>query len=684
MAQFAPESDTNKQEPAPPTPPARGDSDPLSLPTGTYESKPLSGEFEGRVTTPQGGPSVPTVVRPASGRFGAYELLEEIRHGGMGVVYKARDTRLDRIVALKTMRADVLGQTPEMVERFRREAQAIAQLSHAHIIPIHDFGEQDGQHYFAMAFAVGGGLAQHLDRYIADVRAAAGLLEKIARAVQYAHDKGILHRDLKPANVLLDEHGEPLVSDFGLAKFVHADSELTQTGAVIGTPSYMAPEQAGGLGDRIGPATDIWALGVMLYELLTGRRPFVGSNSEEVRRQVREADPPRPRVVRPGLDRSLETIVLKCLDKEPARRYGSAGALADDLERWLRGEPILARPEGWRGKLERTVRRHPNLSTALLVAVVVAVVTAAAIKKLGDRTGPPRETPPSDLDCVAQEVHNLLERGEAGTLIGETGPPRGSRWVLGGGGALDAPSADRPFGVSAYDLAMLELLPATLPQPDTLTLPDRYTLRADVKPTAFEYNTTSGAWQGLGFYFGYNRQATQLGVEHCFYQLVLSYPDAANGAARNNRLLAASTLGLMDAPPGLGLGRAVSGLIATRTTTLELCLYLRRYRERGPVPTGSSSHRSSTGVVGRTYAPVGDQTWHPLAVKVMPETVEAFWGKDSIGTWRRDDPLLNPKRVLEENPELDPKAQFGPRGGLGLCVERGGAQFRRVVIQPFQ
>jgi serine/threonine protein kinase len=623
-------------------------------------------------------------VRPAPDRFGPYDQLEVIRHGGMGIVYKARDTRLNRIVALKTMRADRLGPSPEMVERFRREAQAIAHLSHLHIIPIHDFGEQDGQHYFAMAFAVGGSLGQHLERYHADVRAAAGLLEKIARAVQYAHDKGILHRDLKPANVLLDEHGEPLVSDFGLAKFVHADSELTQTGAVMGTPSYMAPEQAGGQSDQVGPATDIWALGVMLYELLTGQRPFVGSNGEEIRRQVREADPPRARTVRPGLDRSLETIVLKCLDKEPARRYSSAGALADDLGRWLRGEPILARPEGWRGKLRRTIRRHPNLATAVLVAVVVAAVTAAAIK-LTDRTGPPKETL-SDLDRVALEIHDQLERGEDGTLIGGTGPPRGSRWVLGGGGAPDAPSADRPFGVSAYELALLEVLPATLPQQDTFTLPERYIFRAEVKPTVFESNATSSAWQGLGFYFGYTRHATKLGIEHCFCQLVLSYPEAANWKVRHDRLLAASTLGLMDAPPGPGLERAVSGLIATRTTTIELSLDLRRYREQGPGPTGSSKHRSNTGVVSRSYVAgdTGGQTWHPLAVKVTPETVEAFWGKESIGTWRQDDPWLDPKRVLKENPELDPKAEFGPHGGLGLCVEQGGAQFRRVVIQPIK
>jgi serine/threonine-protein kinase len=583
------------------------------------------------------------VVRPASGRFGAYEILHEIRHGGMGVVYQARDTRLNRLVALKTMRADALGQTSEMVERFRREAQAIAQLEHRHIVPIYDFSEQDGQHYFAMAFAAGGSLSQNLGRYSADPRDAAGLVQKVAGAVQYAHEKGILHRDLKPANVLLDEEGEPLVSDFGLAKFVYADADLTQTGAVLGTPSYMAPEQAIGQGERIGPATDVWALGVILYELLTGRKPFVGSNSDEVRLQVREADPPRPTTARPGLDRSLETIVLKCLDKEPARRYGSAKALADDLARWLQGEPITARPEGWLGRVRRTVRRRPRLATALLLAVAITVAAAAAVT-LRDADRPVNETLPPDAYRALQELRQRLDRGEAVTLVGETGPPQWWQWAF-GGGAVSPQAPDQPFQISAHDLALLELFPAPLPE--------RFVFRAEIKlsPPPLRERAPQSAEPdpGGGLYSGYSKHATTRGGEHCFCTLLLTAADRADSAIK------------------------------------EFALRPQRIRERGA--PGHGWHTGTTGV-GKRFSTVGPdraETWQAIAVKVTPQTIEALRDGQSLGTWRRDDPLLNARIMFgEDNPELDPAVLFGPRGGLGLCVQRGGAEFRRVVVEPIK
>src|SRR5437763_1755456 len=307
-------------------------------------------------------------------KFGDYELLEEIGRGGQGVVYRARQKSLNRTVALKVIG---LGHwaTEAHLKRFQREAEAAASLDHSGIVPIYEVGERDGSCYFSMKFVEGGQLDAVVRRESMAVRRAVELIAKVARTVHYAHEHGILHRDIKPGNILLDAKGEPHLTDFGLARLVESESTVTRTMEVLGTPSYMAPEQAVGNNAAISSVTDVYGIGAVLYQLLTGHPPFAGGATYETIRLLLDTEPRQPRLLNPKIDRDLSTICLKCLEKDPKRRYSSALALAEDLERWLKHEPIQARHTGIFARGAKWVRRNPT--SALLAASLVGLAAAA-------------------------------------------------------------------------------------------------------------------------------------------------------------------------------------------------------------------------------------------------------------------------------------------------------------------
>src|SRR5213083_778437 len=322
-------------------------------------------------------------VRDADWRLGNYQILEEIGRGGMGVIYRARQRHSRRIVALKRI-LSYHADSQETLARFRREAQAAASLDHPNILPIYEVSEcDDGLPFFSMKFAGGGSLLEAAPALRGEPRRAVALMAKVVRAVQNAHGQGILHRDLKPGNVLLDGRGEPLVSDFGLAKWLDTSSHLTRTLTIFGTPGYIAPEQVNGSAGKLGPTSDVYSLGAILFDLLTGRPPFLGEHALKVIQQASEKPAPKLRTLVPGLDRDLETICAKCLERKPGARSRSAGALAEDLERWLEGQPIAARPLSPPALVWRWTRRNSVVGEIAALLMVLGLVAGAMLWKVG-------------------------------------------------------------------------------------------------------------------------------------------------------------------------------------------------------------------------------------------------------------------------------------------------------------
>lgn len=313
-----------------------------------------------------------------SRQFGEYELLEEIARGGAGIVYKARHKTLNRTVALKVLLAGRHASEDELT-RFQTEAEAAARLAHPSIIPVFDVGDVEGHRYLSMAYVPGESLAQKITMNPLDPREAAQLVFDIAQAIEYAHQNDVIHRDLKPGNILLATDGKPIITDFGIAKQIHADQSLTGSGEVLGTPNFMPPEQAAGNLQEVGVQSDVYSMGAILYAAITGRPPFQAATTLETLLQVLEQTPVAPRQLNNGIARDLETIAMKCLEKEPSHRYQRAQEVADELERFLNGQPIIARPHGTLKLALAWCRMHLLVASVsgagALVLVVLAIST---------------------------------------------------------------------------------------------------------------------------------------------------------------------------------------------------------------------------------------------------------------------------------------------------------------------
>ena len=608
---------------------------------------------------PRPTPASPPTAAPA--RIGPYELLEQIGEGGMGVVYKARHVTLGEIYALKAIKGGTRAGN-FVIERFIHEAKAASSLDHPNIVRIFLPIDRDKQeYYFTMAYMANGSLADHKKEYT-DPRLAATLIEKVARGIHYAHEQGFVHRDLKPSNILLDEKGEPRVSDFGLAKKIDADNQFTRVGATVGTPAYTSPEQSRGAKEQLLPPSDVWSLGVILYELLTARRPFQGETDSAIKHGVERADPDPPRSLRPDLDRGLEAIVLHCLQAEPARRYATAAALADDLHSWLEGGPTQARPEVGMRRIVRLARRHPTLvATTAIVLLLLGCAAGLGFwnahhrddRSQGSSATEADRIAAAELERIKQEIH---EGGEV-SLLGASGLPRWKNTTL-GDKRLSITNIKQECLMKTLDPSLIELYPDP---------PASYTLTARVRVDDGVRNS------GFGICVARAERNGPEGIEHYFCTLVLTtsppqWTPAADGPKQPFALA-----GLIVRPFFPGDADPA--------------------RPSDELPRDEISHNTSWQI-GRTDFDIAKD--QDLKVVVTPERIDAFLSEVPLGniTW---DKLRNKTRtqLLLERPANAPPwlpmpMGIGEKAGpldfkpvVALYVCNGSAFFHHVTIKAF-
>jgi serine/threonine-protein kinase len=588
-------------------------------------------------TSPE-APTVPVGREPrgAPPELPGLEMQERLGVGGMGVVWRARDVRLDRAEAVKVIRGSPCAGE-EAHDRFQREARAVARLDHPGVVRLYSFGEHGESLYLRMELVEGGSLQQRLRGGPLPPRDAAELVRQLALAVQHAHDSGVLHRDLKPGNVLMTADGSPKVTDFGLAKLLDADDGLSRTGAVMGTPSYMAPEQAAGRGSDVGAPTDVWALGAILYECLTGQPPFRASGRTETLALVQTQPPAPPGRLRPDVPPELEAVCLKCLEKRPRDRYATAAELADELQAWLDGRPTRARPG--RGRRRRLV---------FLVAFALCATAALLVLRR------PAAEPPGPLD----EARERLRRGEAVELIGATGPPRWSRWRLGEKDAKAFAEADGTFIVQGWPLTLLELLPDTAGQ-------SRYRFSAEIR------HMQSGDGGAVGLYFA--ASADTAGGPTTVSFLRVSFNDVADAVDQHNRL-----------PEVIRRGRPVPQ--GNRVTVGS-----RYHAEAAAVTTFATDFLEPELFKAAGHATRAGE-WRKLRIDVSPPRVRVFWGDRHrlVGVLERAAVEEDDRQRRQRHRQLHPESAgrvgeavpLDLQGGLGLYLSAGYAAFRNVRVEP--
>jgi serine/threonine-protein kinase len=555
-------------------------------------------------------------------QMGRYELLKELGHGGMSVVYEARQEWPPRPVAVKMLHRWFTG--PDALARLRAEVDAVGRLQHPAIVHVYDYGEQEGRPYFVMEYLPGGTLAGRLKEGPLPQREAAEAVRTLALATHAAHQKGVVHRDLKPANVLLDGAGRLKIADFGVAVLAdNAEWRKEAEGTLVGTPAYMAPEQARGESAAIGIPSDVYGLGAILYEALTGRPPFTGATQGEILDQVRTRQPVLPSRLRRGLSWNLEAICLRCLEKKADQRYTSAAELADDLSNWLEGKPIRARPLGRLGRTWLTVRRRARLALAALVAGAILVLLAALPR--GKQPEPP------DPDQPIRDIEARLASRQSVELIGEKGGPPWRRWVEDNDSGTASVRADGTFTATSWGLNLLELLGETPCE--------RFRLRAEVR----QNNATAGTAE-VGLYWGHRTYSRQgVPVSH-WTQISLNETKGKVSVLPNLYCQQSGkfVFGHRFDGPSAPLPKRVSQVwrrLEVEVTPDWVRAYLLQGEERtrvGELQTDSS--RKQTEAVGRL---------------------------------RDVDPFL---RAIDPSPPR--------RGGLGLLLFNGSGSFRDVVIEP--
>lgn len=602
-------------------------------------------------TTPLPAVDLVRIPSAAAALAPRYQVKEELGRGGMGVVYLAHDSQLERPVAIKVLLGGGFAGANQR-QRLLSEAVTVARLDHPNIVRLYEVGEFEKVPYLVLEYVGGETLRQRSHRCPFTPVQAAAIVATLARAVQYAHSLGVIHRDLKPQNVLLRDGADgspiPKLTDFGIAKRVGEQAEATATGVLLGTPIYMAPEQAASRRAEIGPRTDVYALGAILYELLAGRPPYLEDEPAQVALQVLLQTPPPPRTIRPTTPAALEAICLKCLEKSPDRRYQSALQLADDLDRWSRGEVPTARPPGWVVRVARRTANRRFLTIALILALFAASTTFATLLATGRPPPSPRE-----------EAERQLSAGRSVTLIGETGLPLWHRWAMSAATlTTSAAILDDTTSFKPDDFTLLELLS------DPMT--DRYRLTAEIRddtPSGF-FNPDFPKDENriIGLYCGHRHALIpNVGEVHRFLSVHLT-----------DRML----------PDDTQVGRPHRHRARCEITTVTR-----------PLKEDAEGFQvSEFGAVRFDPAEQMPRPWRKIRIEVTPETVEAYWegekGSERFGRWSATD--LD--RIYQHWPPaafsipdgtpLPGVLRWVPRSPLGVFARGTPVSVRNVVVEP--